>query len=399
VRRLLRTVAVSAAIAALVTGTTGCLGGARSPGDDAARPPVRDGIATGAYPYVMACQVFTAADVRAITGRPANPTNIQGKYSAGFPRTAPQDKAFASTCARDPQRPADISLPDVYEVSIRQYPDTALVKEMIKHPPKVHGSQIRAPRLAGRFGAGAILNRGVVAGSAILSFFYQNKAVDVDITLATGGNDAILRTQAVKLGKRVLRRLRTGAGTHAFVMGPASGRLAGHRYFPACKLLTAAGVTAAFRGQTVDLANIEFGYAEGLTHNTAAEEAIVEAGGGTRVIYNIVDGDCGYTIGTGNSQFEVKLSAGQIFDSTPASQDTLFSPFRLTTRGEKISGVGRAAKIAALKHGIIGHSDPELLIRYPLLLVRVGLVGFTGSKAQRTEYLEKIAHQLPARLP
>ena len=399
VRRLLRTVATGAAIAGLLSGTTACLGGGGSSGDDAAAAPaVRDGIATGAYPYVVACQVFTAADVRAITGHAADPMNIQGKYSAGFPRTAPQDMEFPSTCTRSPLSSADFSVPDVYEVSISQYPDTTMVKKMIKHPPKVRGSQIPAPGLARRFGAGAILNRGVIGGAAILSFFYQNKAVNVDITLASG-SEGKLRAQAVKLGKRVLRRLRAGAGRRPFVMGPASGRLAGHRYFPPCKLLTLAGVQKVFRGQAVDAADIAFAYGEGLTHNTAAEQAIIDVGGGARTVYNILNSECVYMIGAGNSKFQLKLSAGQVFDGIPASEQTLMSPWRLSDHGEKVRGLGQAAKIATIKHEVAGQFFPELMVRYPRTLVRVGFVSFTGSKVQRVGYLRKIAQQLPARLP
>lgn len=345
----------------------------------------------------MACQIFTAADVRAVAHRAADPTSIQGKYSTEFPRTVPQDMAFASSCTRSPQPPREFTSPDIYEVSISQYPSTVMIKEMIKHPPRIRGSQIRTPDLVDRFGAGAILNRGVMAGSVILSFFYQNKAVDVDVTLAPGGQGKP-ETRAVELGKRVLRRLRSGADTRTFVMGPASGQLAGLRYFSPCNLLTPVGVKAAFRGLTVDTANISFTYGEGLTRNKAAERAFAEAGGGTRVIYNILNGQCGYAVGTGDSQFEVILSTAQEFDGSLASQQELASPFRQASLDEKISGVGNAAKIATAKSALSSQLYPELLIRYPHMLVQVGLADFKGTKSQRMGYLRRIAQQLPARL-
>lgn len=396
--RAWRAGAVVVLVLGLGTGTAACLGGGSSPGEDGPGRSVRDGLAAGTYRYVVACQIFTGADVRAVAGRAADPTGVQGKYSVGFPRTAPQDVAFPSSCTRNSRRPAELTLPDIYNVSVDQYPSTFVVKRMIKDPPRLRGSQIRVPGLADRFGAGAILNRGVVNGSVILSFFYQNKAVDVGITLAPGskGNP---RAKAIKLGKRVLRRLRSGGDTRAFMMGPASGRLAGFKYFSPCKLLTVAGVKAAFRGLTVDTASISFTYGEGLTRNKVAEEAIAEAGGGTRVVYNDLDGQCGYSVGTGGSQFQVILSTDQAFDRSVAAQDELSDFYRQNTFDEKIRAVGRTAKIATLKSVLTGKVYPELFIRYSHMLVRVSLSDFKGTKAQRMGYLRKIASQLPARLP
>jgi hypothetical protein len=346
----------------------------------------------------MACQIFTAADVRSVAGRAADPTIVQGNYSAQFPRTVPQDTVFASSCTRNAQRPGDQTLPDIYRVSINQYPGTAVIKTMIKHPPQIRGSQIRMPGLAGTFGAGAIANRGPQPGSVILSFFYQNKAIDVGITPAPGyrGNP---QAKAVALGKRVLGRLRSSASTRAFVMGPAGGQLAGLRYFPACKLLTLADTRAVFRGLTVDTANITFTYGEGLTRNKIAEKAIAEEGGGTRVVYNDLDGQCGYLIGTGDNQFKVVVSTDEAFDRSAAAQEGLSSLYRQNTLDEKISGIGQAAKIATPKSGFTSDASAGLLIRYPHMLVQVGLADFKGTQAERLGYLRKIAQQLPARLP
>jgi hypothetical protein len=196
----------------------------------------------------------------------------------------------------------------------------------------------------------------------------------------------------------VLRRLRSGVGTREFVMGPASGRLAGVRYFSPCKLLTAAGAKAAFRGLTVDTATISFTYAEGLTRNKTAEEAIAEVGGGIRVVYNNLDGHCSYAVnGASGSQFYVTLSTDQAFDRSAAAREELSGSYRRNIVDEKISGVGQAAKIATLKSDFGQNFYPELWIRYPHMLVRVALSDFKGTKAQRMEYLGKIAKQLPAR--
>lgn len=385
-------------ILGLGTGTAACLGEGGSPDDAGSKPLIRDGLASGAYPYVMACQVFTAADLRSVAGRAADPTIVQGKYSAQFPRTVPQDTVFASSCTRNSQRPGEQTLPDIYRVSIDQYPGTAVIKKMIKHPPKIRGSQIRMPGLAGTFGNGAIANRGLQSGSVILSFFYQNKAIDVGITPAPGyrGNP---QAKAIALGKRVLGRLRSSASPRAFVMGPAGGQLAGLRYFPACRLLKLADTKAAFRGLTIDTANITFTYGEGLTRNKLAEESIAEAGGGTRVVYNDLSGQCGYAVGTGDSQFEVVISTEQEFNRGAEAQEELSSRYRQNTLDEKISGVGQAAKIATPKTVLTSNVSAELLIRYPHVLVQVGLADFKGTNSQRLGYLRKIARQLPARLP
>lgn len=398
-RRVWRPGAVVVLVLGLGMGTAACLGGGGSAREAGSASLVRDGLASGTYPYVVACQIFTGAGVRAIAGRAADPTSVQGKYGVGFPRTAPQDKAFTSSCTRSPRKDGASVLSDVYDVSINQYPSTTMIKRLIKDPPKLRGSQIRVPGLADRFGAGAILNRGLLGGSQILTFFYQNKVVNVGVTLVPGKQENP-QTKVIKLGERVLRRLRADVGTSGFVMGPASGRLARFRYFPPCNLLTPTGVRAAFRGLTVDTASISFTYGEGLTRNKLAEEAIAEEGGGARVVYNDLNGHCGYSVtGVGGSPFHVILSTDQAFDRSAATREELSYFYRHNTTDDKIRGAGQAAKIATLKSEFNEKFYPELWIRYPHILVRVALSDFKGTKAQRMGYLRKIAKQLPARLP
>lgn len=361
---------------------------------------VRNGLANGAYPYVVACRIFTGADVRAVAGRAGDPASVQGTYGVGFPRTAPEGTAFTSSCTRSP-RHEDLRLPSVLDVSIDQFPGTAMIQRLIKNPPKLDGSQIHVPGLADRFGAGAILNRNLLSEAAAvgesqsLTFNYQNKAVTVSITLPPDRKDVNLQDKVIKLGERILRRLRSGSGTGRFVMGPASGRLAGgFRYFSPCKLLTAPGVKTAFSDLAVDTTSIRFTYAEGATRDKGVEEI----GGGKS--YNELDGSCAYPVtGADGREFTADLSTEQVFDNI-----SLSSLIRSYRRGyitdEKINGVGQAAKIGTFKaDNNQDLYDPTLLIGYPYTLAEVQLRGFKGTDAQRMDYLKKIAKQMPARLP
>jgi hypothetical protein len=380
-------------------GAAAYLGLGRSPSEEAGPATlVRNGLANGTYPYVVACEIFTGADVRAIEGRAGDPASVQGTYGVGFPRTAPEDKAFTSSCTRHPRQVEDGRLSSVYDVSIDQYPSTTMIQRLIKEPPKIGGSQIDVPGLADRFGAGAILNRNLLSKAAaagesqFLTFYYQNKAVIVSITLPPDKKDLNLQAKVIKLGRRILRRLRSGVGTSGFVMGPASGRLAGSRYFSPCKLLTAPGVKAAFSDLAVDTTSIAFTYAEGATRNKLAEET-----SGSKV-YDTLDGGCSYPVtGADGRKFTVELSTEQVFDNIALS--SLIRSYRMDTTDEKIDGVGQAAKIGTFKADNNEKYDPALLIGYPYTLVTVQLGEFKGTDAQRKEYLKKIARQMPARLP
>jgi hypothetical protein len=377
----------------LGTGAAACA----SQGGEGPAALVRNGLSDGTYPYVVACQVFTGADVRAVEGRAGDPVSVQGTYGVGFPRTAPEDTAFTSDCTRHPRGRGngDLELTNVDEVSIDQYPSTATVQRLIKEPPAIAGSQIRVPGLTARFGPGAILNRNQLSGgSPFLTFYYQNKVIAVSITAPPGSNGGGLQAKVIKLGKRILHRLRSGAGSRGFVMGPASGRVAGSRYFPPCKLLTARGVKAAFSGLAVDTTSIAFTYAEGVTRfNT-----------GSGRLYSMLRGSCTYQVtGADGRKFTVVLQTGQAFDNISLS--SLVSNYRSDTTDEKINGVGQAAKIGTfkpsddIKSGAKVKYYPELLIGYPYTLTTVGLNGFTGTGAQRMEYLKRIARQMPAKLP
>jgi len=224
--------------------------------------------------------------------------------------------------------------------------------------------------------------------SQFLTFYYQNKVITVSITLPPGKNDPNLQAKVIKLGERILRRLRSGADTSGFVMGPASGRLAGSRYFSPCKLLTAPGVKAAFSGLAVDTTSIAFTYAEGATRFDA---------GGSKM-YNTLNGSCSYPVtGAGGRKFIVALSTEQVFDNISLS--SLIRSYRRDATNEKINGVGQAAKIGTFIPDSNKKYDPELLIGYPYTLVTVQLREFKGTDAQRMEYLKMIAKQMPARLP
>jgi hypothetical protein len=159
-----------------------------------------------------------------------------------------------------------------------------------------------------------------------------------------------------------------------------------------------AGARAAFRGLTVDTSSISFTYSEGLTRNKSAEEAIAEITGRSSVVYNDLRGQCSYALGTGDNQFEAVLSADQEFTRSESSQEELSSIYGQNTLEEKVSGVGRAAKIATAKPVPGRKFQPELLVRYPNMVVQVGLADFRGTDEQRIRYLRNIARQLPARL-
>jgi hypothetical protein len=183
--------------------------------------------------------------------------------------------------------------------------------------------------------------------------------------------------------------LRSGAGTSGFVMGPANRRLAGFSYFSPCKLLTAAGVMAAFNGLTVDTTSIAFTYADGVMRFKVAT-------GGT--FYSTLDGICSYTvISADGRKFTVELMTEQAFDN--ASLASLVRAYRRNSTDEKINGVGQAAKIGTFKADNNVKYDPALLVGYPYTLATVRLREFKGTDAQRMEYLKKIAKQMPARLP
>jgi hypothetical protein len=161
---------------------------------------------TGPFPYAVACQLFTSADVRAIEGKQADGSSVNGSYGVSFPERVPEDAAFSSFCTRHRQQDRAFQLTAVYEVTIAQYPNTAVIERRRRNPPKLGSSAIKDPTVRQKFGAGAILNRNVLStsGALLLDFYHQNKAVSLGATAAPGRSDPLLRSKLIKLGERSL---------------------------------------------------------------------------------------------------------------------------------------------------------------------------------------------------